>query len=133
VKLTYLMETDWAVHWLRGREDVINELRELQAQGIGLSIISLAELYTGIYYSTDIIKAGEELDDFLSFITVLGVNQEICRIFGEENARLRKDGQIIGDFDLLIAATCLHYGLKLLTNNRRHFQRIGGLEVISTG
>ena len=133
MKLTYLVETDWAVHWLRGREDVINELRELQAQGVGLSIISLAELYTGIYYSTDIIKAGQELDDFLSFITVLGVNQEICRIFGEENARLRKDGRIIGDFDLLIAATCLHHGLKLLTNNRRHFQRIDGLEVISTG
>lgn len=132
MKLTYLVETDWAVHWLRGREDVINELSELQAQGIGLSIISLAELYTGIHYSTDIVKAGQELDDFLSFITVLGVNQEICRIFGEENARLRKDGRIIGDFDLLIAATCLYYGLKLLTNNRRHFQRIDRLEVIST-
>jgi len=131
VKLTYLVETDWAVHWLRGREDIVNKLWDLQAQGIGLSIISLAELYTGIYYSTDLIKAGKELDDFLSFVTILGVNQEICRIFGEKNARLRRDGRIIGDFDLLIAATCLHYGLKLLTNNRQHFQRIEGLEIIS--
>ena len=132
MNLTYLVETDWAVHWLRGREDVVNRLRELQARGMGLSIISLAELYTGIYYSTDLIKAREKLDDFLSFITILGVDQETCRVFGEENSRLRRDGQIIGDFDLLIAATCLHYGLKLLTDNRRHFQRIQGLEIIST-
>ena len=56
----------------------------------------------------------------------------LCQIFGEENARLRKAGRIIEDFDLLIAATCLHHDLKLLTNNRRHFQRIEGLEIIST-
>jgi len=132
VKLTYLVETDWAVHWLRGREDIIHKLRQFQEQGIGLSVISLAELYTGIYYSTDVIKAGEKLDGFLSFVSILGMNQEICRIFGKENSRLRKDGRIIGDFDLLIAATCIHHGLKLLTNNRRHFQRVEGLEIIST-
>ncbi len=132
MRLTYLVETDWVVHWLRGREDVVNKLRDLQAHGLGLSIISLSELYTGIYYSTDPIKAEKELDDFLSFVTILGVNREVCRIFGEENVRLRKDGLVIGDFDLMIAATCLHYGLKLLTNNRQHFQRIRGLEIIST-
>ena len=130
--MTYLVETDWAVHWLRGREDILNRLGVLQTQGIGLSVISLAELYTGINYSTDPASARTGLDNFLSLVTVLGVNQEICQIFGEENARLRKEGQVIGDFDLLIAATCLHHGLKLLTNNRRHFQRIEGLEIIST-
>ena len=130
--MTYLVETDWAVHWLRGREDVIHKLRQFQEQGVGLSVISLAELYTGINYSTDPASARTGLDNFLSLVTVLGVNQEICQIFGEENARLRKEGQVIGDFDLLIAATCLHHDLKLLTNNRRHFQRIEGLEIIST-
>jgi len=132
VKLTYLVETDWAVHWLRGNKDVIHKLRQFQKQGIGLSVISLAELYTGIYYSTDIIKARERLDDFLSFVSILGMNQDICDIFGRENVRLRKEGLVIGDFDLLIAATCIHYGLKLLTNNRHHFQRIKSLEIIST-
>ena len=104
----------------------------LQPPGIGLSVISLAGLYTGIYHSVDPVRAREGLDNFLSFVTILGISEEICRIFGEENARLRRDGRIIEDFDLLIAATCLHYDLKLLTNNRRHFQRIKGLEIIST-
>ena len=73
----------------------------------------------------------EALEDFLSYVTILNVNEDICQIFGEENAKLRKEGQIIEDFDLMIAATCLHHNLKLLTNNRRHFERIEGLEIIS--
>ncbi|MFC1716344.1 type II toxin-antitoxin system VapC family toxin [Candidatus Poribacteria bacterium] len=132
MSIEYLVETDWAVHWLRGKEDIVAKLKELQPAGIGLSIISLAELYTGIYYSTDPARAAEGLEDFLSIVTVLGLDEEVCLIFGRENARLRKAGQIIEDFDLLIAATCLHYDLKLLTNNLRHFQRIEGLEIIST-
>jgi tRNA(fMet)-specific endonuclease VapC len=132
VNLTFMVETDWAVHWLRGNEQILEWLSNLRKRGLGLSIISLAELYAGVHRSTDISEAREALEDFLSLVTILGVNEEICQIFGEENARLRKSGRIIEDFDLLIAATCLHHDLKLLTNNRRHFQRIEGLEIIST-
>jgi tRNA(fMet)-specific endonuclease VapC len=132
VNLTFMVETDWAVHWLRGNEQILERLSKLRKRGLGLSIISLAELYAGVHRSTDISEAREALEDFLSLVTILGVKEEICQIFGEENARLRKAGQIIEDFDLLIAATCLHHNLKLLTNNRRHFQRIEGLEIIST-
>jgi len=131
VNLTYMVETDWAVHWLRGNEHILARLSALRKWGLGLSIISLAELHAGVYRSTDVSEAREALEDFLSLVTILGVNEEICQIFGEENARLRRDGQIIEDFDLLIAATCLHHNLKLLTNNRRHFQRVQGLEIIS--
>ena len=132
MNLTFMVETDWAVHWLRGNEQVLERLSNLQKRGLGLSIISLAELYAGVHRSTDISEAREALEDFLSLVTILGVNEEICQIFGEENARLRKAGRIIEDFELLIAATCLHHDLKLLTNNRRHFERIEGLEIIST-
>jgi predicted nucleic acid-binding protein len=64
-------------------------------------------------------------------VTVLGIDEEICRIFGRERGRLRRQGQLIGDLDLLIAATCVHYELTLLTNNRRHFDRIEGLPIQS--
>jgi tRNA(fMet)-specific endonuclease VapC len=39
-------------------------------------------------------------------------------------ARLRKAGQPIDDFDLLIGATAIAYGLILVTNNVDHLQRI---------
>ena len=62
---------------------------------------------------------------------VLGLKEEICQIFGRERGKLRKHGNIIGDFDLLIASTCLYYNLTLLTNNVRHFERVEGLLITS--
>jgi len=38
---------------------------------------------------------------------------------------------IIGDMDLLIGATALQHNLTVLTNNRRHFERIEGLRIES--
>ena len=40
-------------------------------------------------------------------------------------------GLMIGDCDLLIGATALRHNLTLLTNNRRHFERIEGLRMES--
>jgi len=131
MNLTYLVETDWAVHWLRGRRQIIDNIQQLQPQGLGLSIISLAELYTGIYRSSNPLATKKGLNDFLLLVTILDVNDDICQIFGKENARLRKEGRIIEDFDLMIATTCLYYNLKLLTNNRQHFERIEGLQIVS--
>lgn len=131
MSVSYLIDTDWAVHHLNGMEEIRTKLLELRSHGLGLSVISLAELYEGIYYSREPDKSHRELAEFLSSVTVLGVNDEICRIFGEQRGRLRQHGQMIGDFDLLIAATCIYHNLKLLTNNRRHFQRIENLEIIS--
>ena len=44
---------------------------------------------------------------------------------------LRAAGLIIGDCDLLIGATALRHNLTLLTNNRRHFERIERLHMES--
>ena len=38
-------------------------------------------------------------------------------------------GSLIGDFDILIAATALSEGIPLVTDNTDHFGRIEGLEV----
>jgi len=47
-----------------------------------------------------------------------------------KRGRLRAKKTLIGDFDLLIGATAIRHGLVLLTNNRRHFEMIEGLQLI---
>ena len=42
---------------------------------------------------------------------------------------LHQKGQLIGDADILIAATCLENGHEVATNNTSHFSRIPGLVV----
>jgi tRNA(fMet)-specific endonuclease VapC len=125
----YLIDTDWVIHYLNGRDDIVRRLDELQPAGLGLSVISLAELYEGIYYSTEPQGNEQDLNDFLRGVQVIGIDEDACKIFGRERGRLRKAGQLIGDFDLLIASTGLHYGVTVLTNNRQHFERVEGLQI----
>jgi len=129
--MRYLVDTDWVIDHLHGRAQVVRRLEELAPEGIGLSILSLAELYEGVYSSTAPQDNEKALQDFLGAVDVLPLDDGICRIFAQERGRLRAAGMLIGDFDLLIGATAMHHGLVLLTNNRRHFERLTELDIIS--
>ena len=130
--MKYLIDTDWAIDQLTGKkEEVRNRLKEFRFSGVAISIVSVAELYEGVWYSKDSIKSQKQLETLLTQFSVLGVDQEVCKVFGKERGKLRKSKNIIDNFDLLIASTCLYYNLTLLTNNLKHFERIDGLKIIS--
>lgn len=130
--MKYLIDTDWVVLHLKGSQAVSQKLEEFSPHDITISIISLAELYEGIYYSQNPVKKQKLLEEFLcSGITVLNLNESIIKTFAEERGKLRKRGELIDNFDLLIASTALYYDLTVLTNNRKHFERIAGLDIMS--
>ena len=129
--MRYLVDTDWVIHYLNGRAHIVTRIQELSPLGIAMSVISLAELYEGVYYSRNPLKSEQALHDFLSGVDLLGIDEEITRLFGRERGRLRAVGNTVGDFDLLIGATALHHDLTLLTNNRRHFELIEKLRIVS--
>ena len=130
--MKYLIDTDWVIDHLRDMEAITSKLEDLAPEGLALSIISLAELYEGVYYSRDPIQSEEVLRAFLDpDLTILGIDEEISQTSGRERGRLRQEGRNIGDFDLLIAATCRRHGLTLLTNNRRHFELVRDLDIFS--
>ena len=84
-----------------------------------------------MFGSTDPRAREYEFDAFLERVEILQVDVEIARIFAFERSRLRREGRLIGNFDLCIAATALRHNLTLLGNNRRHFERIPNLAVES--
>jgi len=131
MNVSYLIDTDWVIHYLNDNEKIIEKLISLKKEGLSISVISLAELYEGIYYSTNPSRNEKILMDFLSGVTILGIDEETCKIFGRERGRLRKEGKTIGDFDLLIASICLHRNFTLLTNNTRHFEMVENLKILS--
>ena len=65
--MTYLIDTDWVIDHLNHIERVTRRLEELAPEGLALSIISLAELYEGVYYSRDPESDEQYLNNFLSF------------------------------------------------------------------
>jgi tRNA(fMet)-specific endonuclease VapC len=127
----YLIDTDWVIHYLNGHELIVERLQSLKKEELCISVISLAELYEGIYYSTNPASNEEALSDFLNGISILGIEEEICKVFGRERGKLRERKKVIGDFDLLIASTCLYHNLTLLTNNLKHYEMVQGLSIQS--
>ena len=106
-------------------------LRELRPDGLAVSVVSLAELYEGVQYSRDVEESQRRLSDYLEAVTILGVDEDTCKLFGRERGRPRAVGALIGDFDLLIGATTIQHNLTIMTNNRRHFERIEGVRLES--
>ena len=129
--MSNLLDTDWAISYLNHVPRTARRIDELRPEGISISIVSVAELYEGVLNSNDPERRERALQDFLRPFPIIDLNIPICRIFGMERARLRAMGTPVQDMDLLIGATALHHYLTLLSNNRRHFERLSGLRIIS--
>jgi len=129
---SYFIDTDWVIDHLNGVAAVSARLRELAPKGLAISIISIAELWEGVHFSRNPSQSHALLKEFLSGVMILGVDEQTCEHFGRLRGSLRRQGALIADFDLLIAATALRHDLTLLTNNRKHFERIAGLSIEST-
>ena len=129
--MQYLVDSDWVIDSLHAVEPVRTRLRELLPAGVGMSMIALAEVYEGVYWSREREDDEPELDAFLGEVQLVSIDEEVSRIFARERGRLRAAGKIIGDLDLLIGATALRHDLTLLTNNLVHFERVEGLTIES--
>jgi tRNA(fMet)-specific endonuclease VapC len=130
--MAYLIDTDWIIDYLKGKKSIVNKLQKLFDEGLVISVISLAELYEGIFASKDPKKHLKTFQDFLSGVVVLGITDEICQTFGRLRAEQRKVGVTIDNFDLLIASTVLVHDLTILTDNVKHFKKIKGIKIESS-
>jgi tRNA(fMet)-specific endonuclease VapC len=125
--MKFLLDTDTCVFWLRGRPSVRERLLAVGVENVGVSVTTLAELRYGAACSAQAEANQQAVDNLISGLALVGIGPEACRIFGDLKAALRTRGQLIEDFDLLIAATALAHGLTLVTSNTDHFNRIPGL------
>ena len=129
--MLFLIDTDWVIHFLNGKSGIVDSVRRLTPEGIGISIVSLAEVYEGVFTSRRPEQDEQNFRNFLTGVTLIGLDEEVTRVFGRERGRLRRSGKLIADFDLLIGATALRHNLTLLSNNRRHFEQIENLRILS--
>jgi tRNA(fMet)-specific endonuclease VapC len=67
----------------------------------------------------------------LSELEVLPFDLAVAREHARIWARLAERGEIIGPYDLIIAATAVAYSSPLATLNFKEFQKIKGLEVLA--
>ena len=122
----YLIDTDWAINYLRGKTVFIKTIDDLRKEGLAISTITIAELYEGVYRNPNPERKEMAMLNFMEGFRTLSITRPVARLFGQKRAELHRIGFTVGDMDLLIACVAEYHGLTLLTNNRKHFQMVPG-------
>ncbi len=124
----YLVDTNIWIHFFKGKYGVRDKILHVNANQLCVSEISIAELTYGAYHSNDRLKHLKEVglirDNFC-----LHTISECIDDYAKLRDELSRQGRTVENFDLLIAATAIHYHLILVTENVKHFKSIPGLEV----
>lgn len=97
-----------------------------------LSAVSLAEMAVGVELADTLLRRTQRLA-FLQFVRdrleVIPFGEGEASEYARLYAHLRRNGRMIGQLDLLIAATALANGHEVMTANVAEFSRVPGLAV----
>ena len=93
-----------------------------------LSIITRYEILRGLK-AKGASRQSAAFDHFCARNSILPLTDDVIVKAAEIYADLYQRGALIGDADLLIAASAMLHGCGVATNNERHFRRISGLYV----
>ncbi|MCL5962018.1 MAG: type II toxin-antitoxin system VapC family toxin [Chloroflexi bacterium] len=127
--MPYIIDADWVIQALAGRPLAVTTLRRLSSRRIAISWVTVGEVYEGAFDSANHQAHMDTLNAFLSPFHILSINGPIMERFAEIRSLLRRRGELISDFDILLGATALHYDLTVLTFNIRHLNRIPNMRL----
>jgi tRNA(fMet)-specific endonuclease VapC len=129
--ITHLLDTDVCIRFMKGREPGLVEWFKRHDGHMALSLVSLFELYYGAALYSDPAARQETIDAFAAQLELVEFDRHAAFHAGDIRAKLKRAGQPIGGYDLLIAGIARSRGLVLATNNTREFQRVEGLRLES--
>jgi tRNA(fMet)-specific endonuclease VapC len=115
--MNYLLDTDWIINFLAGKQDAEERIQHLDPEEIVISLATVGEIYEGAYSYANPQAHIHTFRQFLSHFQLLNLNLSIMEKFAEVRSYLRRRGELISDFDILIGATALHHDLTVLTYN----------------
>ena len=126
----YLLDTNICIYAIKKKPIlVLEQIKEKSKFGIYISALTVAELEYGIENSAKIEENRVSLLKYLSLFKILSFDDRDAIPYGKLKAKLRKDGQIIGPIDMLLAAQALSKDLIFVTNNIKEFRRIENLKL----
>ena len=126
----YLLDTNICIYAIKKKPIlVLEQIKEKSKFGIYISALTVAELEYGIENSAKIEENRVSLLKYLSLFNILPFDDRDAIPYGKLKTKLRKDGQIIGPIDMLLAAQALSKDLIFVTNNIKEFRRIENLKL----
>ena len=124
----YLLDTNICIYYLNGLYNLKEKIQKIKLINCFISEITVAELKFGVENSEHKKDNRELIEKFISSVQVVPIIN-CLDFYAKEKSRLRKTGNMIDDFDLLIGSTAVENNLVLVTKNTSHFERITAIVV----
>jgi len=126
--MKYLLDTNICIYFFKGLYHLDEKIENIGLQNCAISEITLAELIYGAEKSQFPEKNLGLIEKFTNQISILPIFNGI-KIFAKEKAKLRKEGKMTSDFDLLIGATAIANKMIMVIRNVSEFNRFEGIKI----
>jgi predicted nucleic acid-binding protein len=128
-----LLDTNVYSYLTRGADDPQGApyRRHVTGRTVVICQITAGELLFGAVRRGWSERRVQDLQEKARGAVMLPLDFPVCVIYAQVKANLRTQGRIIGDNDIWIAAFALRRSIPLVSNNRRHFENIPGLVLIT--
>ena len=123
-----MVDTNIWIHFFKGKYGVRDKIQNVNTEQLCVSEISIAELTYGAYHSSNRQKHLQEIHLVRDNFCLYPIS-ECIDDYAVLRDELSRQGLTVENFDLLIAATAIHYHLILVTENVKHFKNIPGLKI----
>lgn len=124
----YLIDTNVCIFFLKGKYKLREKFKTIGFPNCCISEITLAELKYGAECSERVEENMLMIEEFAKEFSILPIYSSLD-IYAKEKARLRKEGNLIDDFDILIGSTAVSNELILVTENIKHLSRISNVVI----
>jgi tRNA(fMet)-specific endonuclease VapC len=125
-----MLDTNICSYIIRNqREAIKKKLKEVENEHrVALSTIVVSELLYGAYKKGS-KKLIEVIKNFIEYFTIYEYDLKAAEEYGKLRAELERKGEVIGAYDLQIAAHALSLEAILVTNNEREFKKVKHLKI----
>ena len=130
----FILDTCTWIEYFHERNGVPEHAREVGRERLCASEVTLAELTYGAINSSDYDRHIKEPQKLRRDIKIYDIS-EVFEEYGQIRCALNKIGKNkakeVGQFDILIGATALHYGLTVVTDNIKDFSLMPGVKCVN--
>lgn len=127
--MQYLLDTCVISDFIKGEPGTLARVKQTSPADIAISSITVMELRYGLLNNLQRAQKIEPMiTSFLDSVTILPFGPSEAEQAAQIRAILKAQGQPIGAYDVLIAATALQHNLLMITANQREFERVPGLQ-----
>jgi tRNA(fMet)-specific endonuclease VapC len=126
-----LLDTNIVGYFFRGDSRARAYERHLTGQTRYIAFVTLGELYQWLLLRPFSEANKQGLLEHIARHVVVPYDDRLVWTWAELNAKNRQAGRIMSAEDSWIAATALRHRMALVTHNRKHFENVPGLTIIS--